>query len=142
MTLEDIPSLPRTRALFTTPHLRHHTAQAVLAGITNTPLSSNIPPSMPTLAAVTLPVVLLRMDHRIITMQIRCIHPLMLRPLVLRVTIEGVIVGVAFVVRPLQIGAAIVALASKALLGTLHSRRHRRRLALPLETMVFRQMKR
>ncbi|UKZ57675.1 hypothetical protein TrVGV298_011535 [Trichoderma virens] len=59
MTLEDIPSLPRTRALFTTPHLRHHTAQAVLAGITNTPLS----------------MALLRMDHRIITMQIRCIHP-------------------------------------------------------------------
>ncbi|UKZ83376.1 hypothetical protein TrVFT333_011184 [Trichoderma virens FT-333] len=66
------------------------------------------PPSMLTLAAVTLPVALLRMDHRITTMQIRCIHPLMLRPLVLRVTIEGVIVGVAFV-EPCIPGAAAAA---------------------------------
>lgn len=44
-------------------------------------------------------------------------------------------------VGPLQIEVAIVALASRAPLGTLHSRRHRRRLPLPLEAMVYHQMK-
>lgn len=42
---------------------------------------------------------------------------------------------------PPQIEVAIVALASRALLGTLHSRRRRRHLPLPLEAMGSRQMK-
>lgn len=141
MTLEDIPSLLRTRVLFTTRPLHRHTVRVVPAGIINTPPNNNILRSILMVAADILPVALLRMDHRTITMRIRSIPPLMPHPLVLRVTTEGVIEGVAFVAGPPQIEVAIVALASRAPLGTLHSKRRRRHLPLPLEATVSRQMK-
>lgn len=65
----------------------------------------------------------------------------MQHPLGLRAAIEGVIGGVAFVVAPLQTEVATVALPSKALLGTLHLRHHRRHRPLPLVAMACHQTK-
>lgn len=80
----------------------------------------------------------LRTDHRITTTGIRCILPLMLLLLVLRVTIEETIGVAVFVADLLQTEVAIAARASKALPGTLRLRHHHHLLLpLPHEAMAF-----
>jgi hypothetical protein len=59
--------------------------------------------------------------------------PLLLVP---REIIEEAIGEAVFVVCLLQIEVAIVALASKAPLGTLHLRHHHRHLPIPLEIIA------